>query len=190
MIFAMIRRVRASIKRLPAFLAQAPARCDALLAQIDGVRRAQDLAPLWRDDIEPFFREACHMQQAAGRQDSGALVHMFQELRECMGEADANTLTTGLHTGAGELASMGPLIGLGRLARGEIDQATFARRYGHRSPHEFEVSMPRPAEDPMWIERQLAQLNGAAVDPTALLARQEAARAEAWRRLGGRFYND
>jgi pyruvate,water dikinase len=81
------------------------------------------------------------------------------------------------------LASLGPVTGLARLARGEIDRDTFARRYGHRGPHEVELSIPRPAEDPAWIDDQLAALGDTARDADALLAGQEAARAAAWERL-------
>ncbi len=50
------------------------------------------------------------------------------------------------------------MVGLARLARGEISRDEFAGRYGHRGPHEFEVSIPRPGEDPAWIDAQLAGL--------------------------------
>jgi rifampicin phosphotransferase len=78
---------------------------------------------------------------------------------------------------------LGPLLGLAQLARGEIDRATFARQYGHRSSHEFEVSLPRPAEDPDWIDRQLAGLREAPLDVNTLLARQKEAQAAAWERF-------
>jgi pyruvate,water dikinase len=42
--------------------------------------------------------------------------------------------------------------------------------------------MPRPAEDPNWIDAQLAGLAQARTDPIEQLARQQAARVEAWRR--------
>src|SRR5262249_22982663 len=83
----------------------------------------------------------------------------------------------------GQLASLGPLVGLEQLARGEIDRATYARRYGHRGPHEFEVSTPRPGEDPGWIDRELAGLWAAPVDVETLLARQREAQAAAWARF-------
>jgi phosphohistidine swiveling domain-containing protein len=46
-----------------------------------------------------------------------------------------------------------------------------------------ELSIPRPAEDPTWIDGQLAAVGGIAHDAGALLAKQEAARAAAWERL-------
>jgi pyruvate,water dikinase len=79
-------------------------------------------------------------------------------LQGLLGEAGANALTSGLGGGqAGQLASLGLLDGLDQLARAELDRDAFNRRYGHRGPHEFEISTPRPAEDPTWIDDQLAQ---------------------------------
>jgi hypothetical protein len=48
-----------------------------------------------------------------------------------------------------------------------------------------ELSIPRPAEDPAWIDDQLAALHDTARDADTLLADQEAARAAAWERLAG-----
>jgi pyruvate,water dikinase len=73
------------------------------------------------------------------------------------------------------------LDGLDELVRGEIDRETFNLRYGHRGPHEFELSIPRPAEDRHWIDEQLSA--GAVVGYRELLATQHAARDQAWSEL-------
>jgi len=70
---------------------------------------------------------------------------------------------------------------------GEIDRATFTRQYGHHSPHLFELSYPRPAEDPQWIDQQLAGLRVAPTDIMTLLARQKAAQEAAWDRFQRRY---
>ncbi|WP_328817301.1 PEP-utilizing enzyme [Nonomuraea cypriaca] len=56
-------------------------------------------------------------------------------------------------------------------------------RHGHRGPHEFEVSVPRPGENPGWIDAQLAAMRDPRTDTEALLARQEKGREEAWARF-------
>ena len=180
-IYNALRR-RRNGKKLRAFLQAAPARCDELRARISAATEARGLLHLWQAELEPFFVEACRMLQAANQQDNPELADFRRELREKLGEADANTVMTGAHSEASALESLGPLLGLAALARGEIDRATYAERYGHRSPHEFEVSIRRPAEDPSWIDKQLEGLRGGQ-DPRALLDRQEAARAGAWERL-------
>lgn len=181
------RRVSAYQKELPAFLATAPARCETLRTQIQAVSGAVDLIELWQSDLEPFFHESCHMLEAGARRDGNALMHIRHELSKLVGETDANTLLSGLSAGSNHLASLGPLLGLTQLARGEIDRATFARLYGHRSPHEFEVSTPRPAEDPNWIDQLLIGLRDAPVDAPTLLARQKDAQTAAWERFQQRY---
>lgn len=47
-------------------------------------------------------------------------------------------------------------------------------QYGHRGPHETEISSPRPAEDPNWIEEQIEGLGQSPSDVDALLAEQRA----------------
>ncbi len=185
----MRRRVKAYQKKLPAFLAESPARCEALRTQIQSTSSAAELISLWQTNLEPFLREASAMLEAATRQEgNGSALYMARrDMRELVGETDANVILSGLGSGAHPLASLGPLLGLAQLARGEIDRATFARQYGHRSPHEFEVSLPRPAEDMDWIDRQLADLRAAPVDVNTLLARQKEAQEAAWARFQQRY---
>ncbi len=176
-------QMRANLKRLPVFLAEAPARCEALKRSIGAVPDPAELAALWQRDIAPFFLDCCHMVQASANQGGAAILTIPRNLRKLVGEDDANALLTGPVAGSGPLASLGPLLGLAQLANGEIDEATFARRFGHRGPHEAEISAPRPAEDPDWIDRQLAGLRTVKEDAAALLTRQETARAAAWERI-------
>jgi len=180
-------RMRANRKRLPAFLRAAPERCETLRARVQATSGPEELAALWHTDVAPFFHEACHMLEAAASQGGAAIVMIRRNLQKLVGKDDANALLTGLSTSSGPLASLGPLLSLTQLAQGKIDQATFARQFGHRGPHEMEVSIPRPAEDPNWIDTQLAGLRQTQGDATALLARQEMLRNAAWERSLRRY---
>jgi rifampicin phosphotransferase len=179
---AMLRRVRASQKRMPQFLAGAPARCESLRAEIERTTDPAVLASLWPEKVRPLLEEACDMLAAAVTRGT-TLLSVPGKLARLVGEADSALLLSGQQADGTGLASLGPATGLARLARGEIDRGTFARRYGHRGPHEVELSIPRPAEDPAWIDDQLAALGDTARDADALLASTEAARAAAWERL-------
>jgi len=176
-------RANRDAKRLPAHLAAHPARCEELRDRIGRVNDPVELAGLWHEAIEPGLHTASLMLNAATRSNAGrALVTVRRRLQKLIGDQDTEALLAGLGSGSGELASLGLLVGLERLRNTEIDRATFSRVYGHRGPHEFEVSTPRPGEDPGWIDAQLAAMSGA---PSAsdLLARQENRRAEAWARF-------
>jgi rifampicin phosphotransferase len=177
------RRIRGNRKKLPAFLATAPTRCEELLTRIQAASSPTDLTTLWQDDLEPYLHECNYMLEVGSKSDGGAFIRIRNTLRKLVGEADTNALLLATDSGTNQLASLGPLQGLTQLMRGEIDRATVTRQYGHHSPHLFEISYPRPAEDPHWIDQQLAGLREAPTDIMTLLARQKEAREAAW----GRF---
>ncbi|MBB2740541.1 UNVERIFIED_ORG: pyruvate,water dikinase [Microbispora rosea subsp. rosea] len=181
----MQRKVRVNLRGMRGFLATSLERCEELRAAIRSTSSAPELADLWSRAVEPHFVTACRMLEAAGRQGGSTLVLTRDRLRKMVGETDAEAMLTGA-SGEGELASLGLITGLSRLATGEITRETFARLYGHRGPHEFEVSVPRPGEDVAWIDAQLATLRDMRADADGLLARQRKAREEAWARFARR----
>lgn len=181
-VMLFVRQGLAYRKRLAGLLSETPERCRTLHERILAAGDPRALRELWRSDLDSLLREDCQILDVGARQ-LGA-VRTGSALRDLVGEADANTLLAGLHSGSDELASLGPLIGLARLRRGEIDRDTYARTWGHRCPDEFELSAPRPAEDPAWLDRQLGDVD---IDPEILLARQVKARDEAWERLRQRY---
>ncbi|GGU22862.1 PEP/pyruvate-binding domain-containing protein [Lentzea flava] len=164
--------------RLPRLVRENPARCAAAHEAIAACTTPDALLGLWRNDLDQLLRYVCPILDAGARMIAGGPAAFRRELVALVGEEDATTLLTGFHDGAG-LASLGPLVGLARLRSGEIGTEEFARTWGHRCAGEFELSSPRPAEDPEWISRQLETL----ADPEALLARQASARSAAWERL-------
>jgi pyruvate,water dikinase len=178
-----VASVPATLRRLPAFVAGNPRRCAELADRIGATTDPEALSRLWDDEVRPLVVTGSAMLGAAGRSDPVALLTVQKRLRRLVGEADATALTSGLTVDGEVLASLGPLVGLALVERGDIDEATYARRYGHRGPHEFEVSLPRPAEQPGWVQDQLAALRAAGADPLELLRRQEAAHRGAWDRL-------
>ena len=66
------QRVRVNRKQLPAFLAEAPARCAALHAHNHEASSTSELIGLWQDELEPFFHACCSMMEAIGVRPSGS----------------------------------------------------------------------------------------------------------------------
>ena len=186
------RRIRGNVGRLDAFLATAATRCDDLLGQIRSAGSPAELTACWHADLLPHLHECNLMLEAGSKRHGGDFLRIRRTLRRLVGEADTNALLLAAgpdSSGADSsgLASLGPLEGLQQLMSGQIDRATFVRRYGHHSPHLFEISYPRPGEDPGWIDQQIAALGAAGVDVSDLLERQEAARRVAWERFRHRY---
>ncbi len=177
----VIGEARRDARVLDAYLAAHPELCDRRRAEIEAIEAGPDLAQFWTDVLDPEFNKISWMLSAATRSSGASFVTTRKRLQRLLGEAGANALTSGLGGEDGELASLGLLDGLDLLARGEIDRDSFNRRFGHRGPHEFEISTPRPAEDSDWIDKQLAaRSDGAGPGYRELLAGQQRRRNEAW----------
>nr|CTQ95848.1 Phosphoenolpyruvate synthase (EC 2.7.9.2) [Kibdelosporangium sp. MJ126-NF4] len=171
------RDFRAYRRNLDALVAANPQRCSSLRARIAAASSAAELAQLWRSDVADLL-VACQTFDAGARQAGAARLGV--RLAKLVGPADAALLLSGLHTSSDELASLGPVMGLARLRRGEITEDEYLEAWGHRGHDEFEISVPRAGEDPAWIRRQREGMTSA---PEDLLARQAQARAQAWERL-------
>jgi len=182
----VLGEARRDVKVLDAYLAEHPARCDRRRAEIAAVASPIELADLWVDLLNPEFHRVSWMLSAATRSSGASFITTRKRLQRLVGDAAANALTAGLGAQAGQLASLGLLDGLEQLAAGEIDRDTFNRRYGHRGPHEFEISLPRPGEDPDWIDRQLTERAESTTSYRDLLRAQEQRRSEAWAELEAR----
>jgi pyruvate,water dikinase len=174
----VIRESKAYRRDLDSLVAGNPGRCADLRTRIKATKTAADLSRLWRSDVDDLLRGSCRVFNAGARQAGAAKLGL--QLAELVGEADANSLLTGLHTESDALASFGPMLGLAQLRRGEISEETYAATWGHRSHDEFEISTPRPSEDPAWLNRPEVD------DPAELLARQAKERDAAWQRLRAR----
>lgn len=68
-----------------------------------------------------------------------------------------------------------------------MSREEYQKRCGHRGPDELELAVPRPAEDPQWLDRQLTEWVKSPVNVEVLLAKQHAAFDAAWHRFQERY---
>lgn len=181
---ALVRRVR-NLRQLSAFTAEMPTRVADLEEAIAGADTPAALLDVWQETFEPLLRRSYQMMQAGTSRYENSYRPLRRKLADQVGEEDANLLLSGVSNGDEHLASLGPLLGLWQVAQGQMSREEYLQRYGHRGPHEFEVSWPRPAEDPQWLDRQLATLVD--IDVPGMLARRRAQKKEAWTRYVERF---
>jgi pyruvate,water dikinase len=179
---------RKGVKDLPAYLASNPAQCRRMQQRIREAGTKAELVSVWREEIWPHVTHSLWSVMGSVSQSVDYTMGLRRELTELVGPDDAGALLSNLTEGSGELASLGPLVGLAKVARGEMDREAYLEGYGHRGPHEFELSIPRPGEDPDWVDQQVAQLGQSpAVDVEALLAKQRAEFDAAWERFKARY---
>ena len=175
--------MRKTARRMDSFITETPALVDELLAHIVAAQSPEDLLAIWRNELGDHIEDAWLMSAGGLAELMTRHRRLYDRLEELVGEKDANALLSGVSSGEDALASLGVLVGLSRLSKGEMSRCEYLRKHGHRGPDEFEFSVPRPYEDPEWIDRQLANLAGDQVDPERMLAAQHARHDEAWKRL-------
>jgi len=178
---------RRRIRKMPEFVAEAPGRCQSLQQQIQKVQTKAGLVSLWCDELKPYLYHAFYMLQGPMKWFDNPAAVLRRDLKELVGAADANALLSNISGDSQLLASLGPVVGVAQVARGEMSREEYLERYAHRGPHEWELSIPHPAEDPGSLDRQLADFVKSPVDVPALLRKQRSEYEAAWRRFQERY---
>ncbi|MCZ8514447.1 PEP-utilizing enzyme [Paenibacillus filicis] len=162
-------------------LDSSPSWCRTLTARISRAKTKEALIKLWNEELLPGNLTALWVALTGGRRM--VIAHkLSQALIRLAGTEDANTLMSNLRGGAA-LESLGPVIGIAKVMRGDMSRDEYRLKYGHRGPHEFELSIAHPGEDPEWLERQIEDFRQAGTDVEGLLAKQKAQYEAALRRL-------
>lgn len=186
-IVRFLRGVLPCLRDFDRLIGELPARIAAFRAEVARTSTPAALAELWDRDGERLLRHASRMLAAGARRNGVGITTLRPKLARLVGDSDAGAMLTHAQSEGDTLASLGPVLGLGQVARGELDRDAYARRWGHRCPDEFEISVPRPAEDPAWIDRQLAGIRDAGREVDELVAAQHRVGEEAWARFAERY---
>ena len=88
---------------------------------------------------------------------------------DLVGQNEGEDLLAHMVGESGDLASMGQLLGLQKLAEGKISRKDFHLMAGHRPLSENEVSKPRLYETPNWIDQRLEEYRRNPIDYVQLL---------------------
>lgn len=183
-LFTVRKALHVSPEEIQVFIAGCPGWCSEIRGRIQRVSLAAELVALWHAELRPYFGYAWRIGRAA--LDSSLIGRLRRDLIDLVGTDDASTLLSNL-SGSGQLASLGPVVGISRVARNQISREEYLRRYGHRGPHEMELAYPRPTEDPHWLGGHLAMFNQSPIDVVELLEKQRAEFEAAWKRLLQRY---
>ena len=145
------------------------------------------LLHLWRIEIAPHIKQGVWTVLGTATHSSDYTMKLRRTLTKLVGPEDANLLIANVSDAADLLPSLGPVVGLAKVAAGEISRDDYLEKFGHRGPHEFEISKPRPIEDPDWIEQQLAQFRTSPMNMDSMLVKQRESFNAAWARFVARY---
>jgi phosphohistidine swiveling domain-containing protein len=176
------RKEKAALRSVAAYLSENPAWCRAARERIPSMQE-EELASFLRDELSPRSRDSFWRNYATALRYGERVGKLRGELTDLAGAEDADALLSGVSGQEDLLASLGPVVGLARVARGEMRPEDYLEKWGHRGALETEVSTPRPAEDPGWLDEQLGGFARSPVDVEVLLEAQAARSGTAWARL-------
>ena len=181
------RKEKEGLKNLAAFVAENPGWCRAVCQQIQAMRIRDELASLLVSELRPRSLESFWRNYATALRYGERVARLRSELMELVGTTDADALLSNVSSHDELLASLGPVVGLAKVAHGEMCREAYLEQWGHRGALEAEASVPRPFEDPDWLDQQLATFAQSPVDVEALLAAQRAEFDAAWERFQNHY---
>ena len=160
--------VRNSLRHIHSDLRDNPAWCEAQLRTLASLEK-KELAVYSDQVLLPRLIKCFWWMVSSAVTQSNLISKLRGDLLKRASPDDTIALLSNVSTEDEFLASLGIVAGLDRLRRGTITREEYVRKYGHRGPHEVELSMPRPAENPNWIDEQLQDLDRSPVDVDTLL---------------------
>ena len=174
---------RRGIKRLPDYLANNLEWFKQTRAQIEAEESKSALVTLWRNEIKPHIKDGVWTALGAATYSSDYTLKLRRELSALVGDEDANILIANLSDDTELLPSLEPIMGLAKITNGELTREFYLEQFGHRGPHEFELSVSRPVEDSQWLDQELSNFQASPVNIAALLEKQKSAFDAAEQRL-------
>jgi len=182
-------RQQLGLRNLSGYLRLNPTWCQDMGARIQEADSAQSLLDIWYQEINPHVQESVWTVLGSAMSAADFTMQLLRDLTTLVGADDAHILVSSLSYRDSKdhdptlLLSLGPLVGLAKVASGELERAEYLEAYGHRGPDEFELSVPRPAEDPTWLDQQITSFTGSDIDVYAQLAEQQTRFEAAWAHL-------
>lgn len=166
-----LKKSKEVAKAMPNYLKDTPNWCRTIKERIERIETSKELLSLWKEELWPYNCKALWVGRFAPRKKLMGLFKLNEELPKLLGKEDANTLLSNLR-GSSELESLGPVVGISKIIKGELSREEYLMKYGHRGPHEFEISIPDPSEDKAWLEKQIEEFKKSNVDAEGLLKNQ------------------
>jgi pyruvate,water dikinase len=169
----VISNNRRAMQSVENFIDTNPTWCETQTRNLANMGNAELIR--WSQEmLFPYAARCFWWMVGSAMYQSNLISKLRGELVELLGPDDTIALLSNVSTEDETLASLGVVASLDRLRRGQISRDEYLKAYGHRGPHEIELSIPRPAEDPNWIDEQIAGLEHSPSDVNTLLRDQRA----------------
>lgn len=181
----LLKNTMKANKDMKEYIMKIPDWCRNMAKKVNSAKSGDELKNLWENELKPYNYKAWWELQASGTKAVLAL-NLSKKLTEMMGTEDAGALLSNL-SGKSQLASLGPVVGISKVLKGEINREEYLKQYGHRGPHEFELSIPDPSEDETWLECQIEEYKKSDMDAEKLIKKQHIQYEDALKRFSEKY---
>lgn len=169
--FRFMAKIRKSTQDTQNFLDTNPGWCENQ-HQILPVLEKDGLVRWSNDVLRPYLVKHFWCVMGSVITQTTFVGKLRRDLLSIASPDDTIALLSSVSTEDEFLSSLGIVANLDKLRRGKMSREEYVKKYGHRGPHEAEMSIPRPAEDPNWIDEQLDGLKRTPADVETLLQEQ------------------
>ncbi len=187
--FGWQMKVKRFTKEIPEFLKTSPGKCRALIEDIKKADSLSQLLHLWEDEVKPLFVRSSYMLKTINEHYQMPWISLAGELKKLVGKQEADLLMSTSGNTSEELESLGVMIGVSKVARGELSREEYLEVNGHRFPDEWHLHVPRPYEDSTWLDEQIQIYKANPFDPAEIAENQRVKFEEAWARLQKAYPN-
>jgi pyruvate,water dikinase len=170
-------------RRLETYLADNKQWFELVRKRIDSETSGPALADFFEKGMAPHIKAGAWSVLGCVSRSSVWMTRLRKDLTKLIGAEDAHYLIGNIGERSGFLASLAPMKGLSDIKEKGTTKEQYLKEYGHRGPEEFELSVPRPAEDPSWLERRLEDCAEHPVDIAKLVENQRDNYTRAWLHL-------
>jgi len=167
----IMAKVRNAMNTVEMFVSTNPQWCETQHRTLPKLDKNQ-LYTWSQQIVQPYLEKSFWWMAGSAVAQANLISRLRKDLLEIVSQHDTVALLSNVSAEDEILASLGVVVGLDRLRRGDMTREEYVKKYGHRGPHEVEVYFLRPAEDPDWIDKQLDNLKLSAVDVDTLIHEQ------------------
>lgn len=185
--FGWQMKVKRFTKEIPEFIKSNPGKCQTLIEEIKNADTLAQLLPLWRNEIKPLFIKNSFMLKTINEHYQMPWITLAGELKKLVGKQEADLLMSTSGNTSEELESLGVMIGVAKVARGELSREEYLDINGHRFPEEWHLHSPRPYEDPTWLDEQIQVYNANPFDLKEITENQRTKFEDAWERFQKKY---
>lgn len=152
-------------------VAGSPERYRAIISRIETAKTCESLAPVWADTFE-YFLDMLILQDGTNDNYFLPFFNLRRKLKKTIGLENTERLLSTITGTSGENMSVGPSIGLSKIANGKMTKRDYLEKYGHRHHHENELSQPRPYEEPKMLDQLIKDFKKSGIDVEAQMEKR------------------